>query len=77
MTKRYKYYRNTQMIRDTLTDERFQGNKKTCDELNRLNDKSDQFSGLLYPYEMLMRKYEIESIGELDQIVSGWCDEHD
>ena len=68
MTKRYKYYRNSQTIYDSLTDKRFDGNQKTCNELNRLNDKCDKYAELLYPYEQLMKKYGIDSIGKLDRI---------
>lgn len=70
MTKRYKYYRNSQMIYDNLTGDRFQGNKKTCEELNKLSNKSDKYVELLYPYEYLMRKYGIKSVGELDRILN-------
>jgi len=69
MTKRYKYYRNSQMIYDDLTGTRFQGNQHTCDELNRLNERANKYAELLYPYEALMKKYGIDHISKLDRIL--------
>ena len=72
---RFKYYPTSQTIYDNLTGDRFQGNKKTCDELNRLSNEADKYVELLYPYQLLMKKYGISSIGELDQILSEKCED--
>lgn len=69
MSKRFRYYRNSQMIVDNLTGERYSGNKKTCDLLNILNDRADHKQELLDPFLQVMRKYEIDSIGKLDRIL--------
>lgn len=69
MSKRFRYYPNSQMIVDGLTGERISGNRKTCDYLNILNDRADHYMELLVPYQDLMRKYGITSIGKLDKIL--------
>ena len=69
MTKRYKYYSTSQTIYDDLTGDRFSGNQHTCDELNRLSEEADKYAELLYPYEYLMKKYGIDTVGKLDRIL--------
>lgn len=69
MSKRFRYYQNSQMIVDGLTGERYQGNKKTCDLLNILNDRADHRQELLDSFSSVMRKYEINSIAKLDRIL--------
>ena len=66
---RFKYRRTSQSIIDNLTGYIYQGDKKTCDLLNQVNDRADRNAELLDPFIALMRKYEIDSIGKLDKIL--------
>ena len=83
MSKRFKYYRQSQMIIDNLTGFHYQGNKEICDLLNDLNDKADRNLEICdkvimekkileqYNFDVLkiMKKYEIENLEKLDQIL--------
>ena len=57
------------MITDNLTGYTYHGNKKICDLLNQESDRADKYAELLYAYEELMRKYEIDSVAKLDRIL--------
>jgi hypothetical protein len=37
--------------------------------LNNLNDKNDELAELLYPFQLLMKKYEIDSVAKLDHML--------
>lgn len=69
MAKRFRYNRTSQMITDNLTGYTYHGNRRLCDLLNEISDKSDRLAELLYPYEVLMKKYEIDSVEKLDRIL--------
>lgn len=69
MTKRFKYNSTSQMITDSLTGFTYSGNKKVCDLLNQESDRADRNAELLYPFQLLMKKYEIDSIEKLDRIL--------
>ena len=69
MTKRFIYNRTSQMITDDLTGFTYHGNKKVCELLNQESDRADRNAELLYAYEKLMRKYEIDSVAKLDRIL--------
>ena len=69
MTKRFKYNRTSQMITDNLTGYTYHGNRKITDLLNNLNDKNDELAELLYPFQLLMKKYEIDSVAKLDHML--------
>ena len=69
MTKRFKYNRTSQMITDNLTGYTYYGNRKITDLLNNLCDKNDELAELLYPFQLLMKKYEIDSVAKLDQML--------
>ena len=83
MSKRFKYYRQSQMIVDNLTGFHYQGNKEICELLNLLNDKADMNLEICdrivmekkileqYNFDVLkiMKKYEIENLEKLDQIL--------
>ena len=83
MSKRFKYYRQSQMIIDNLTGFHYQGNKEICDLLNDLSDKADRNLEICdkvimekkileqYNFDVLkiMKKYEIENLEKLDQIL--------
>jgi len=73
---RFKYYPSSQMIVDTLTDERISGNQKTCDLLNRIdkraNENAEKYFDVLQKnleFENLMEKYGISSLKKLDQVL--------
>jgi hypothetical protein len=73
---RFKYYANSQMIVDTLTDERISGNQKTCDLLNKLdkraNENAEKYFDALkknLEVEQVLEKYGIISIKKLDQVL--------
>lgn len=73
---RFKYYANSQMIVDTLTDERISGNQKTCDLLNKLdkraNENAEKYFDALkknLEVEQVLEKYNIMSIRKLDQVL--------
>ena len=73
---RFKYYAASQMIVDTLTDERISGNQKTCDLLNRIdkraNDNAEKYFDALkknLEVEQVLEKYGIISIRKLDQVL--------
>ena len=73
---RFKYYATSQMIVDTLTDERIQGNQKTCDLLNKIdkraNDNAEKYFDALkknLKVEQVLEKYGIISIKKLDQVL--------
>lgn len=64
------------MIVDTLTDERIQGNQKTCDLLNRIdkraNENAEKYFDALkknLEVEQVLEKYGITSIRKLDQVL--------
>ena len=69
MSKRFEYRRTSQSIIDNLTGYIYQGDKKTCDLLNQVNDRADRNAELLDPFMSLMRKYEIDSIEKLDRVL--------
>lgn len=73
---RFKYYPSSQMIVDTLTDERIQGNQKTCDLLNRIdkraNENAEKYFDALkknLEVEQVLEKYGITSVKKLDQVL--------
>ena len=73
---RFKYYPSSQMIVDSLTDERIQGNQKTCDLLNRIdkraNENAEKYFDALkknLEVEQVLEKYGITSIRKLDQVL--------
>lgn len=67
--KRFEYRRTSQSIIDNLSGYIYQGDKKTCDLLNQVNDRADRNAELLDPFIALMRKYEIDSIEKLDKVL--------
>lgn len=69
MTKRFKYNRTSQMITDNLTGYTYHGNRKITDLLNSLCGKNDELAELLYPFQLLMKKYEIDSVAKLDRML--------
>ena len=83
MSKRFKYYRQSQMIVDNLTGFHYQGNKEICDLLNDISDKADRNIEICdkvimekkileqYNFDVIkiMQKYEIENLEKLDQIL--------
>ena len=83
MSKRFKYYRQSQMIIDNLTGFHYQGNKEICDLLNDESDRADRNIEICdkvimekkileqYNFDVLkiMKKYEIENLEKLDQIL--------
>ena len=66
---RFKYRRTSPSIIDNLTGYIYQGDKKTCDLLNSMDERANRNAELLDPFIALMRKYEIDSIGKLDKIL--------
>ena len=83
MSKRFKYYRQSQMIVDNMTGFHYQGNKEICGLLNDLNDKADMNLEICdkvimekkileqYNFDVIkiLKKYEIENLEKLDQIL--------
>ena len=69
MSKRFEYRRTSQSIIDNLTGYIYQGDKKTCDLLNQVNDRADRNAELLDPFMLIMAKYEIDSIDKLDRVL--------
>ena len=81
--KRFDYRPFSQSIYDRLTGKFYQGNEKTCNLLNILNNRSDRnaeryfellSAGGVDPVEYekflkLMKKYEVSSIEKLDQML--------
>jgi hypothetical protein len=57
------------MITDNLTGYTYHGNRKITDLLNGLCDKNDELAELLYPFQLLMKKYEIDSVAKLDHML--------
>ena len=73
---RFKYYPSSQMIVDSLTDERITGNQKTCNLLNKLdkraNENAEKYFDALkknLEVEQVLEKYGIISIKKLDQVL--------
>jgi len=73
---RFKYYPSSQMIVDSLTNERISGNQKTCDLLNKLdkraNENAEKYFDALkknLEVEQVLEKYGIISIRKLDQVL--------
>ena len=83
MSKRFKYYRQSQMIIDNMSGFHYQGNKEICELLNQLNDKADMNLEICdkvimekkileqYNFDVIkiLKKYEIENLEKLDQIL--------
>ena len=69
MTKRFIYNRTSQMITDSVTGYTYNGNKQVCDLLNQESDRANRNAELLYPFQHLMKKYEIDSVAKLDRIL--------
>ena len=83
MSRRFKYYRQSQMIIDNLTGFHYQGNKEICDLLNDESDRADRNIEICdkiimekkileqFNFDVLkiMKKYEIENLEKLDQIL--------
>ena len=70
MNKRYIAPSHSQYVLDDLT-----GNiinltpREVAKELNKLNDKNNELAELLYPFQLLMKKYEIDSVAKLDHML--------
>ena len=83
MSKRFKYYRQSQMIIDNMSGFHYHGNDEICELLNQLNDKADMNleicdevimeNSILKHYNngviKILKKYEIENLEKLDQIL--------
>ena len=69
MSKRFEYRRTSQSIIDNTSGYIYQGDKKTCDLLNQVNDRADRNAELLEPFLLLMAKYEISSVDKLDKML--------
>lgn len=70
MIKRFIPYPNSQYVLDDLTGNIIKMNcNEVAKELNKLNDKNDELAELLYPFQLLMKKYEIDSVAKLDQML--------
>ena len=46
--KRFIYNRTSQRITDNLTGKTYEGNRKICDLLNQISDKSDRIAEKYY-----------------------------
>ena len=83
MSRRFKYYSQSQMIIDNITGFHYHANKEICELLNQLNDKAEMNLEICdkvimekkileqYNFDVLkiMKKYEIENLEKLDQIL--------
>ena len=70
MNKRYIPHPNSQYVLDDLTGNIIKMNSnEVAKELNKLNNKNDELAELLYPFQLLMKKYEIDSVAKLDQML--------
>ena len=70
MIKRFIPYPNSQYVLDDLTGNIIKMNSnEVAKELNKLNSKNDELAELLYPFQLLMKKYEIDSVAKLDQML--------
>ena len=70
MIKRFIPYPNSQYVLDDLTGNIIKMNtNEVAKELNKLNDKNDELAELLYPFQLLMKKYEIDSVAKLDHML--------
>ena len=67
--KRFRYYRNSQMIVDDLTGKHYHGNRKICDLLNQESDRADRNVEMFDDWFTVLRKYRIDSPEKLDQIL--------
>jgi len=68
--KRFKVGWNKEYVLDDLTGNIINlTSKEVAKELNKLNDKNDELAELLYPFQLLMKKYEIDSVAKLDRIL--------
>lgn len=54
--KRFVYYRMTQSIYDNLTGKRYSGDKKTCDLLNKMDDKINRNAEAYFEKDQLLKK---------------------
>lgn len=69
MDKRFEYRRSSQSIIDNMSGYIYQGDKKTCDLLNEINNRADRNAELLEPFMLVMAKYEIDSVDKLDRVL--------
>ena len=70
MDKRFIAHPNSQYVLDDLTGNIINMNSnEVAKELNKLNNKNDELAELLYPFQLLMKKYEIDSVAKLDQML--------
>ena len=80
---RFHYFKDSQYIKDSLTGFLYTGNSKTCQLMNELNRRGDEFVELYFEllnddginpkeflkFQRLMRKHEINSVEKLDRIL--------
>ena len=70
MDKRFIAHPNSQYVLDDLTGNIIKMNSnEVAKELNKLNNKNDELAELLYPFQLLMKKYEIDSVAKLDHML--------
>ena len=83
MEDRFDYRAFSQTIYDRMTGKFYEGNQKTCNLLNELNNRADKNAELYFellsaggvePVEYqkfldLMRKYEVSSVEKLDRML--------
>ena len=70
MDKRFIAHPNSQYVLDDLTGNIIKMNSnEVAKELNKLNNKNDELAELLYSFQLLMKKYEIDSVAKLDHML--------
>ena len=67
--KRFKYYRMSQYIKDSLTGKIYDGNQKTCDLLNSEDERANRNAEKYLEFLKVLDKYGIGSVEKLDQVL--------
>lgn len=56
--KRFRYFKNSQMIKDSLTGYTYVGDEETCELMNRLSERGDKILESFMTEEILKLKWQ-------------------
>lgn len=67
--KRFRYHSSVKTIYDKLTGNQYDGNKKTCDLLNEMNDRCNSNAEKYFEYKNICDNYGIHSAHKLNLVL--------
>ncbi|MBR3208724.1 MAG: hypothetical protein IKF82_00490 [Bacilli bacterium] len=67
--ERFRYHSRVKTIYDSLTGEQYDGNKKTCNLLNAMDDRCNRNAEKYFEYKDVCDKHSINSAHKLDLVL--------